>query len=137
MSEHGPQPSPPDPISESLQDLAIRRLTELGDEAGPLGVRTAAERTRGLISYENLRKIVRGNHGGRISDRTAEGLALALDVPASHIYRAAGVPRPPSKFVVPQRLDRLTAAQRQLLLDIGSALLDAYDRGRRDARDEG
>lgn len=119
---------------ESLQDLVLRRLSELGDQEGPMSAKAAAARSRDRISYETLRLIARGKHGGRIGDRIAEGLSLALDVPISEVYRAAGAPRPQSRWDWPQRFERLDAGQRQLVEEIASALLEAYDRGRRDSQ---
>lgn len=117
-----------------LQDLVLRRLAELGTPGAPLSVRAAAERARGLVSYEILRQIARGEHSGNITDRTAEGLALALDVPAGAVYRAAQVPRPMTRWQWPARFDRLDPAQRRLVEDVAGAILDAYEKGLRDAR---
>lgn len=118
---------------EGLQDLVLRRLIELGDEDGPLALREAADKSRSKVSYETLRRIVRGKHAGRINDRIAEGLAEALDVPLAEVYRAAGVPRPGARWEWPGRFDRLPPAQRQLVEDLAGALLEMYDKGRRDA----
>lgn len=123
-----------EPRVNELQDLVLRRLAALGDNTGPMSARAAAKRSRGAISFETLRSIARGTHSGKIADSTAEGIALALDVPVAEVYRAARVPRPRSRFVLPERFDRLDAAQRRLLIDFGSALLDAYEKGLRDAQ---
>lgn len=117
-----------------LQNLVLRRLADLGTPGNPLSVRAAAERARGLVSYEVLRQIARGEHSGNITDRTAEGIALALDVAAAHVYQAARIPRPLSRWQWPARFDRLDPAQRRLVEDVAGALLDAYEKGLRDAR---
>lgn len=114
-----------------LQDLVLKRLDELGGTDGPMSLRDAAGRSDGLMSYETIRSVVRGTHSGRISDRTAEGLGRALQVPVGRIYAAARQPQPQSRWVLPERFDRLDQAQRRLIEDIAGALLDAYDKGRR------
>ena len=126
MSERGP-------VNE-LQDLVLRRLAELGTPGSPMSVRQAAMRARGGLNYETLRTIARGEHSGRISDRTAEALSLALDVPAQDVYNAARIPRPQTRWLWPERFDRLDAAQRRLVEDVAGALLESYDKGLRDAR---
>jgi hypothetical protein len=116
-----------------LQDLVLQRLAELGTPGSPMSVRQATERARGLVSYESLRQIARGEHSGRIGDKTAEGLALALDVPVQDVYNAARVPRPLTRWQWPARFDRLDLAQRRLVEDVAAALLEAYEKGQRGA----
>ena len=115
-----------------LQDLMLRRLADLGTPGSPMSIRQATERARGLVSYEILRRIARGEHSNQISDETAEGLALALDVPVKDVYAAAKVPRPMSRWTWPARFDRLDPAQRRLVEDVAAALLNAYEKGQRD-----
>lgn len=114
---------------ESLQDLVLRRLVELGDVEGALPLRIAADKSRGKVSYESIRRIARGKHG-RINDRVAEGLAEALDVPLAAVYRAAGVPRPGARWEWPERFDRLPPAQRKVVEDVAAAMLEMFDKGR-------
>lgn len=122
-----------EPVNE-LQQLVLRRLDALGDHTGPMSTRAAAERSGGRVSYETLRGIARGTHSGKIADRTAEGIARALDVPVGEVYGAAHVPRPQSRWRWPERFDRLDAAQRRLVEDVAAALLEAHEKGVRDAR---
>lgn len=117
-----------------LQDLMLRRLAELGTPGSPMSLRRATERARGLVSYEIIRKISHGDHSGRIEDNTAQGLAMALDVPIQEVYNAARVPRPLSRWALPPRFDRLDMAQRRVVEDVAAALLDAYEKGLRDAQ---
>ena len=125
-----------DPV-ERLQDLILRRLAELGDENGPLTAREAARRAEGLVSYETLRNLARGvRHTGRITDRVAEGLARALQVPVRQVYDAAGVQQPGGQWQWPERFNRIPETQRRVVEDVAAALLEAYDRGRRDVLDE-
>lgn len=116
----------------TLKELVVTRLIELGDEEGALPASVAAAKSRGAVSAETIRLIGRGKHGGKISDRIAEGLALALDVPLAEIYRVAGVPRPGTRWQWPERFDRLSPRQRELVEGVAAAILDAYDQGRRD-----
>jgi len=116
-----------------LQQLVLARLIDLGDESGPLSIRAAAERSRGAVSHENLRKIARGTHSGRLNDRTAEGLAIALDLPIAEVYRAAKVPRPHTRWLWPERFDRLDAAERRVVEEVAATILEAREKGLRDA----
>lgn len=126
MSENGA-------AMQSLQDLVLTRMAELGDRSGPISAREVARRSNNLISYETLRAIARGLHSGRISDRTAEGLSIALQVPAARVYEAAGINQPVGRWQWPARFDRLDTAQRRLVEDVAGALLEAHEKGRRDA----
>ena len=116
-----------------LATLMLRRLAELGTPGAPMSIRQATERARGLASFETLRQIARGEHSGRISDRTAEGIALALEVSVKEVYDAARVPRPQSRWNWPAKFDRLDQPQRRLVEDVAAALLEAYEKGIRDA----
>jgi hypothetical protein len=117
-----------------LQDLMLRRLAELGDPGQPLSLRRAAEKTRGLVSYEILRQIARGEHSGNVTDRSAEGIALAIGVPVEQVYQAAKVPRPSGRWQWPARFDRLDLSQRRVVEDVAAGFLDSYEKGLRDAR---
>lgn len=97
-----------------------------------MSIRRATERAQGLVSYEILRRIARGEHSGRITDSTAEGIALALEVPVERVYEAAMVPRPMSDWEWPKRYNRLDLAQRRQVEENASGLLESYEKGLRD-----
>lgn len=118
-----------------LRQLVLRRLAELGERGRPLSQRDAADRSGGRISHATIGNITSGRHGGKLDDRTVEGLALALDVPRSEILRALhrtsqSVLRP---FEAPERWQRLTHTQRKVVISVGNALLDSYEQGQDDA----
>lgn len=131
MTPHSDQPAQA-PQAEDLQELVLVRLQEMGDKTGPMSAREASRRADGLISYESLRLIARGMHGGGLTDRTAQGLALALDVPVGRVYAAAGLPPKGEHWEWPDRFERLPPAQRRLVEDVAGALLEMYDKGRRE-----
>lgn len=114
-----------------LQDLVLRRLAELGVPGAPMSIREATRRGRDLINYETLRKIARGEHSGVISDQSAEGLALAIEVPVAQVYQAARAPRPLTRWHWPPKFDRLDLDDRRVVEDVASALLRAHERGMR------
>jgi hypothetical protein len=118
---------------QGLAELVAQRLFDLGDGTGSLSMKAAVDRAKGRISYENFRRIARGEHGGQINDRIAEGLALALDVPLAEVYRVAGLPQPSGRWEWPTKYDRLDIAQRRIVEDVADGFLTAYDKGRRDA----
>lgn len=117
-----------------LQDLMLRRLAELGEPGSPMSLRQATERARGLVSYETLRQIARGEHSNRITDTAAHGIAAALDVPLQDVYNAARVPRPLTRWQWPARFDRLDPAERRIVEDVAAALLEAREKGLRDSQ---
>ena len=119
-----------------LQDLVLRRLAELGDDSGPMPALQAVHAADGLISYESIRLIARGEHGGRLTDRTAQGLAKALRVPVEEVYKAAGLPMPNGPWQMPSRYEGLTARERAIVEDVAMAIVESYQRGRRDAGED-
>jgi hypothetical protein len=116
--------------ARNLQNLVERRLRELGNARGPLSARQAAEKSEGLVSYETLRLLLRGQHSGRISRETAEGMAKALDVPLDDVLAVAGQRIPLGPFVLPTRADTLTPPERQTVLSVVDAILNAADQER-------
>jgi hypothetical protein len=122
---------------ERLQALILRRLRELGTHAGPMSALEAVKRAGEPISYESVRYLARGQGRGKITDRTAEGLAKILEIPVAEVYAAAGIPTPGQRWKMPERFDRLTDYQRGLLEGVAAALLEAYDKGRQDEREAG
>lgn len=116
-----------------LQDLVLRRLAELGTPGSPMSIREATRRSRDRLNYETLRKLARGEHSGDITDQTAEGISLALDVPIAQVYTAARVPRPLSRWQWPAKFDRLDLDDRRVVEEVASALLRAREKGLRDA----
>lgn len=116
-------------MTKSLQALVLSRLVALGTEEGPMSLRQATQRANGSLSTESLRKIARGEHPGRISDRTAEALAVALSVPIDEVYAAADVRPPLPRWELPPAFDRLALDDRRLVEDVARGLLRA--RGQR------
>lgn len=118
------------PLSR-LQELILTRLAALGEAGRPMSHREAARRSAGAFSNETLSAILRGEHGGGITDRIAYGLAQSLEVDVSEIYEAANVPMPETRWRWPERFDRLPSAYRRRVEDIAAGFLEAYDKGRR------
>lgn len=118
-------------MTNGLQALMLTRLAELGTPGNPLSIHEATRRADGLASYETMRKIADGRHSGRITDRTAQALERALQVPVQRVYDAAGQPRPLGRWQPPAKFDRLDLEQRRLVEEFARALLEAYDKGRR------
>lgn len=111
-------------------------MVELGGDE-PLTAKELARRTGGAVSYEHVRNLARGQrHSGRLSERVAEGLARALEVPVADVYAAAGAPSPGTPWDWPRRFNRLSPAQRALVEDLAAALLEAEMRAYRQRRDE-
>ncbi len=113
-----------------LKELMEKRLQDLGDDRGPLSARQAAMRSDGLVSYETLRLLLRGQHSGVISRDTAQGIAQALEVPLEQVLRLAGQRVPQGPFTLPERADTLVPAERAVVLSVVDAILDAAQRDR-------
>lgn len=114
-------------MDETLQQLAQRRQRELGhtgQQRAQLSTREIWLRGGGedAWSYETVRRIVdRGHH--KISERVAEALANALDVPLGQVFKAAGQRPPLARFELPRRADRLTESERKAVLGVIDAIL--------------
>lgn len=117
-----------------LRLLILQRLAELGERGSAMSGREAARRSGGRVSYGTIANLINGRHTGRITDRIAEGLAAALEVPVADIYEAAGAPRPLGRWSLPERFDRVPIEYRQLAEDLIAALLDSYTQGYEDGR---
>lgn len=117
---------------ESLAELVTTQMYRLGGDK-PLSLRDVAERSRGRLSPENVRRISRGEHQGNIGDKVAEGLALALEMPLTEVYRVAGLPQPSGRWEWPPKFERLSVQQRAIVEDVAQGFLAAYEQGRRDA----
>lgn len=109
------------PVQETLQQLIRRRLSEL-----ELSTRNAAAHAHGLISHALIARYSNGV-GGTLSAKTAQGLALAIDVPVDVVFAAAGMPNSPGPFTLPARADLLTAKERRAVISVVDAILASRD----------
>jgi len=111
-------------MSNELQRLVSERMSELS-----LSYRRAAARSGGKVSHGTLNSIVTGRHSWRLDARTVEGIAQALELEPAAIETAVGrVSRSAeSEFVLPQKANRLNAAERRAVLSMIDALLTAAE----------
>lgn len=125
-------------VTETLQDLMERRLKELGRRRGrgeQISLHEAYDRLiekagpgGDIPTYEVFRRIRREGHAS-ITDRTANALATMLDVGVDEVLIAAGQRPRLAKFELPSRADRLTESERQAVLGVVDAILDAGTQG--------
>lgn len=128
-------------MNETLQDLMERRLREMGKRRGrgeSISLREAYQRLvdeagedAKLPTYEVFRRIRNGHTS--ITDPTASALATMLGVPVEDVYAAASIRPPLSRFELPTRADRLDGNQRQVVLSVVDAILQAGDAAGREA----
>lgn len=120
------------PDVTDLRQLVLRQLAVLGDGTRPMSHREAAARSGGRVSHATIGNIAGGRHSGNIDDSTIDGLALALDLKRSEILAAMHRSHEASlkPFDAPERWQRLTHAQRKLVIALGDGLLAAYEEGR-------
>lgn len=119
-------------VNETLQQLVERRLREMGARRGrsePLSlleVWQSLPETDGKrpVSYEIVRRIADGKHSN-IGDRVADALATMLDVSGGDVLKAAGQRPRLGRFELPRRADRLTERERQAVITMVDAILDA------------
>lgn len=123
-------------VNETLQDLMERRLKELGKRRGrgeSISLREAWQRLPvdengdRRPTYETFRRIRQAGHSN-ISDETADALATMLDVPVDDVLVAAGQRRRLGRFELPRRADRLTKSERDAVIGIIDAILEAGSR---------
>lgn len=120
-------------VDETLQELVERRLREMGRARGrdePLTLLEVWEslpeddRGKRAVSYEICRRIARGVHRN-IGDQTADALATMLDAPVGEVLRAAGQRPRLGRFDLPRRADRLTEREREAVVSVVDAILNA------------
>lgn len=126
---------------ETLQELMERRLFDLGRRRGRSGKLSLREVWQTLptdgdgkrpISYELVRRVQVEGHSN-ISDRAADAIATMLDVAVSDVLRAAGQRPRLGRFELPRRADRLTDGERQAVVGVVDAILNAAAADRSDA----
>lgn len=120
--------------NETLQELLTRRLTEMGTARGrhePLSLLEAYQAATPApeVSYEAVRRVLHGH--SRIGARTARTLATMLDVPLQDVEVAAGSRPTRERFELPERADRLHDLERQVVVAVVDAILNAGNRGER------
>lgn len=110
----------------SLPELVAEERRQQG-----LSLRQVAELSGGLVTSSTVHAIERGDRQ-TVEDDTIDGLAKALGLPIDQVRRAAGLRRPDTDepFAVPRRAQRLNRKERQVVLDMIDALLDAKKRAR-------
>ncbi|MGR6967634.1 hypothetical protein ACU610_24560 [Geodermatophilus sp. URMC 61] len=74
-------------MADDLQGLVRRRLLELGGD-----VEEASRRSSWAVAPQTIERIAEGRHRRPVSERLAEALARALDVPENRVRRVAGLP---------------------------------------------
>lgn len=119
-------------VTETLQQFLERRLRELGARRGrdTLSLREVWQTLptddagKRPISYELVRR-VRENGHSNISDRAADAIATMLDVAVGDVLIAAGQRPRLGRFELPRRADRLTDREREVILAVVDAILNA------------
>ncbi|WKN47111.1 hypothetical protein [Nocardioides sp. Arc9.136] len=110
---------------------AYQRLLDSTNDRNAERVETGEEQLGPPPTYEVFRRIRNGH--SRISDATASALATMLDVPIEDVYTAAKIRPRLGRFTLPTRADRLDDQQRQVVLSVIDAILQA---GETSAEDE-
>lgn len=105
----------PEPTYKNpLQQLVAERLEELG-----LSLREAAGKSGGKISHSTLARFSRGDFVGRIRPDTVLGLARALQVTESVVWKAAEDTVRPEAFVrLSNQFHVLTAEEQERVMDL-------------------
>lgn len=109
--------------------MTLSELVAAERQRQGLSLRQVADRSGGLITSSTVHAVERGDRQ-TFEDDTLDGLAKALDLPIDRVRKAAGVRRPDTDelFVLPRRAQRLNRRERQVVLDVVDALLEAKRR---------
>lgn len=121
-----------DGVPETLQQLLRRRLGEMGRARGrdePLPLLEAFNAVREpLVTYELVRRVEKDGHTN-IGDKAVATIATMLGVDENDVRRAAGQRPALEPFHLPRRADKLVESERDAVLGIIDAILDAGERG--------
>lgn len=123
-------------VTETLAQLLERRLLEMGKSRGrdeKISLREAYMRLpedRPGVSYETVRRIREEGHTN-IGAGTARALATMLGVTVEEVQLAAGQRPTLGRFELPDRADRLNEGERNVVLGVVDAILDAAQPGAR------
>lgn len=107
-------------VETPLSLLIRKRLDELG-----LTLREAA--ARGRITTSTLHRYAQGQTS-QPDEVTVRGIAKAIGVPVREVADVLGLPPLAGRFVLPRRADRLTEAERRVVIGMVDALLSARRR---------
>jgi len=107
---------------------ALAQLIRSSLAEADIDFRTAAGRTEGLISPSNLNRYATGK-ASNPSSSTLLGISIATGRPLDEVRAAAGVPVTPGPFELPDRAHRLTVRERQAVITVIDAMLDARGSG--------
>lgn len=100
-----------------IQDLIVRRRADLALTYEQLAVRSG-----GKVSRTLLNQLATGRHNSRLSDRSIEGIAEALDVSEDEVREAVDEPSRP-EFSLGPRAKLLTDPQRRAMIAVMEAFL--------------
>lgn len=111
---------------QSLTDIYNTFRDAHGQHGKPMSHREAARRAGDEEMRETFRKIGVGQHAGNIEEETVEAL-VRLGLNERAVRRAAGLQMDHSlgRFDLPARANRLSMGQRQVVLSVVDAILNA------------
>lgn len=117
------------PDVRTLTLLYNERRNQLGSHGRPLSHRAAAVMAGNDGMYETFRLIANGKHSGRISEEVVAAF-VALGIGEREVRRAAGhqMEVVPGPFALPDRANRLTLPQREVVVSVVDAILTAAER---------
>lgn len=101
--------------------VSLQRL--VSDRLATLDLSARAASVRGGLSHTTVAAIANGTHRGRPADATLDGLAVALDLPVSKVYAAAGVEPADPEWRLPARFRALRPEARLAVENVADTLL--------------
>lgn len=115
------------PMTPDVPILSLRRLVV--DAVGDRSLREVDRASGGRLNRDTLSRVTRGTQA-RVSEATLQALHDVLRIPLADLRRANGQDStaPDQPFVPPDRLNALITRERQLLVEVGDALLAARRR---------
>ncbi len=109
--------------------LTLAELVASKRKALDLSLRAVADLSGGMLTASTVHAVELGQRT-TVTDDTIDGLAKALDLPVDLVRKSAGLRRPDTDepFVLPRKAQRLNRRERQVVLDMVDALLEAKRR---------
>lgn len=120
-------------VNETLQQLLVRRLLEMGKERGrdePLSLNEvygSLPADGDWVTREAVRRVLVDGHAN-IGGKAARTIATMFDLTEGEVLEAAGKRAPLGPFELPEEANRLDARERRAVLQVIDAILAAGER---------
>jgi len=111
-----------------VDEPSVAVLVQAALDRKGVSIRDAAARTDGRLSHSQIARILRGQ-SAQCQPDTLRALSDALSIPITKLRKANGAHngRVPTPFILPERANELSIAERRVVVNMIGALLAAHD----------